>query len=147
MTASAPAGKKQHPEACSAVSVLLTPSKQRLHPDPNLEKFDFPRTEQQRSSWAPKTRVKAMKPCTNRSLVVRPGRRRYPGCGGDTDQVAFGLGTMGSRSMVSGGTALYRAADKIIEKASKIAAHMLKPASLISNSRAVTFQLLALTRR
>ena len=45
---------------------------------------------------------------------------------GDTDQVAFGLGTMGSRSMVSGGTALYRAADKIIEKASKIAAHMLE---------------------
>ena len=45
---------------------------------------------------------------------------------GDTDQVAFGLGTMGSRSMVSGGTALYRAADKIIEKASKIAAHILE---------------------
>jgi len=45
---------------------------------------------------------------------------------GDTDQVAFGMGTMGSRSMVIGGTALYRAADKIIEKATPIAAHMME---------------------
>ena len=49
MTASASAGKKRHPEACSAVLVLLTLSKQRLHLDPNLEKSDSPRTEQQRS--------------------------------------------------------------------------------------------------
>ena len=45
---------------------------------------------------------------------------------GDTDQVAFGLGTMGSRSMVIGGTALCNAADKIIAKATTIAAHMLE---------------------
>ena len=45
---------------------------------------------------------------------------------GDTDQVAFGLGTMGSRSMVIGGTSLYLAAGKIINKGTKIAAHLLE---------------------
>src|SRR5213594_2005109 len=33
---------------------------------------------------------------------------------GDTDRVAFGMGTMGSRSTVIGGTALWMAADKVI---------------------------------
>ena len=32
---------------------------------------------------------------------------------GDTDRVAFGMGTMGSRSTVIGGTALWMAADKV----------------------------------
>ena len=36
---------------------------------------------------------------------------------GDTDRVAFGMGTMGSRSTVIGGSALYFAADKVIDKA------------------------------
>ena len=36
---------------------------------------------------------------------------------GDTDRVAFGMGTMGSRSTVVGGSALFYAADKIIDKA------------------------------
>jgi carbon-monoxide dehydrogenase large subunit len=45
---------------------------------------------------------------------------------GDTDQVAFGTGTMGSRSTVIGGTALWIAADKVIAKAKKIAAHLLE---------------------
>ncbi len=45
---------------------------------------------------------------------------------GDTDRVAFGIGTMGSRSTVIGGSALYRAADKVIERAKPIAAHMLE---------------------
>ena len=35
---------------------------------------------------------------------------------GDTDRVAFGIGTMGSRSTVIGGPALYYAADKVIER-------------------------------
>ena len=47
---------------------------------------------------------------------------------GDTDRVAFGIGTMGSRSTVIGGSALYYAADKVIEKAKKVAAHMLEAA-------------------
>ena len=47
---------------------------------------------------------------------------------GDTDRVAFGIGTMGSRSTVIGGTALTVAARKIIAKGKKIAAHMLEAA-------------------
>lgn len=45
---------------------------------------------------------------------------------GDTDQIAFGMGTYGSRSLAVGGEALQRALGKIIEKASKIAAHLLE---------------------
>ncbi len=47
---------------------------------------------------------------------------------GDTDTVAFGMGTMGSRSTVIGGSAICAAADKIIEKGRKIAAHLLEAA-------------------
>ncbi|MBT4043779.1 MAG: xanthine dehydrogenase family protein molybdopterin-binding subunit [Rhodospirillaceae bacterium] len=45
---------------------------------------------------------------------------------GDTDRVAFGIGTNGSRSTVIGGTALWQAADKIIAKGKKVAAHFLE---------------------
>ncbi len=45
---------------------------------------------------------------------------------GDTDRVAFGMGTMGSRSTVIGGSALFLAAGKVIEKGKKVAAHMLE---------------------
>src|SRR4029453_3443737 len=45
---------------------------------------------------------------------------------GDTDKVQFGLGTYGSRSIAVGGSALYRAGEKIILKGKKIAAHMLE---------------------
>lgn len=45
---------------------------------------------------------------------------------GDTDRVAFGIGTMGSRSTVIGGSALHNASLKIVEKARKIAAHQLE---------------------
>ena len=47
---------------------------------------------------------------------------------GDTDLVAFGIGTNGSRSTVIGGSALSMAADKIIAKGKKIAAHLLEAA-------------------
>jgi len=47
---------------------------------------------------------------------------------GDTDRVAFGIGTNGSRSTVIGGSALWMAADKIIAKARKLAAHLLEAA-------------------
>ncbi len=40
----------------------------------------------------------------------------------------FGMGTMGSRSTVIGGTALWMAADKVIAKGRKIAAHLLEAA-------------------
>ena len=45
---------------------------------------------------------------------------------GDTGQVQFGLGTYGSRSVAVGGSAVVKAADKIIAKGKKIAAHILE---------------------
>ncbi len=45
---------------------------------------------------------------------------------GDSAQSAFGMGTYGSRSLPVGGSAIVKAADKIIEKGRKIAAHMLE---------------------
>ena len=47
---------------------------------------------------------------------------------GDTDRVGFGMGTMGSRSTVIGGTALWLAADKVIAKGKRIAARLLEAA-------------------
>ena len=47
---------------------------------------------------------------------------------GDTEKVAFGVGTMGSRSMAIGGTALVIASDKIIAKGKRIAAHLMEAA-------------------
>ena len=44
---------------------------------------------------------------------------------GDTGRSDYGLGTYGSRSIAVGGSALLTAADKIIAKGKKIAAHML----------------------
>jgi aerobic carbon-monoxide dehydrogenase large subunit len=45
---------------------------------------------------------------------------------GDTDQVPFGTGTFGSRSIAVGGSALDRAAMKVIAKGKLIAAHLLE---------------------
>lgn len=45
---------------------------------------------------------------------------------GDTGQVAFGFGTGGSRVSAMGSSAVYVAANKIIEKAKRIAAHTLE---------------------
>ena len=47
---------------------------------------------------------------------------------GDTDQIPFGMGTYGSRSLAVGGTAIVKAMDKIIAKGKKIAAHLLEAA-------------------
>jgi aerobic carbon-monoxide dehydrogenase large subunit len=47
---------------------------------------------------------------------------------GDTDVVGHGKGTFGSRSICVGGAALKRASEKIIERATKIAAHLLETA-------------------
>lgn len=48
---------------------------------------------------------------------------------GDTDIVPFGQGTGGSRSATIGGSALLMASDKIIEKATEIAAHLMEAAA------------------
>ena len=45
---------------------------------------------------------------------------------GDTDVVPYGTGTFGSRSIAVGGSALHRAADKIVAKGKLIAAHLLE---------------------
>ena len=45
---------------------------------------------------------------------------------GDTERVPFGMGTYGSRSIAVGGSAIMKAADKVIEKGKKIAAHTLE---------------------
>ena len=47
---------------------------------------------------------------------------------GDTGTVPFGRDTYGSRSLAVGGIAVYHAANKVIEKGKKIAAHMLEAA-------------------
>ena len=47
---------------------------------------------------------------------------------GDTDAVAYGAGSFGSRSAAIGGTALWLAADKVIAKGKRIAAHLLEAA-------------------
>jgi carbon-monoxide dehydrogenase large subunit len=45
---------------------------------------------------------------------------------GDTDRITFGMGTYGSRSAAVGGSALFKALDKVIDKGRKIAAHLLE---------------------
>jgi len=47
---------------------------------------------------------------------------------GDTARTPMGMGTYGSRSLAVGGSALVRAMNKIINKAKKIAAHLLEAA-------------------
>ena len=59
-------------------------------------------------------------------LGISPGEMRV--IEGDTDAVAFGAGSFGSRSAAIGGTALWLAADKVIAKGKRIAAHLLEAA-------------------
>ncbi|MFO0448619.1 MAG: xanthine dehydrogenase family protein molybdopterin-binding subunit [Pseudomonadota bacterium] len=47
---------------------------------------------------------------------------------GDTGRIQFGLGTYGSRSLAVGGSAIWKAVDKVIAKGKKIAAHVLEAA-------------------
>ncbi len=75
---------------------------------------------------------------------------------GDSDSVAFGMGTYGSRSLAVGGSAIVKSIDKIIEKGKKIAAHKLEASSedidfsggkftVKGTARSVTFGEVALT--
>src|SRR5262249_34010366 len=57
-------------------------------------------------------------------LGIPPDRIRFH-CG-DTDDVMIGTGTFGSRSTACGGTAMPMAAEKIIAKGRRLAAHMLE---------------------
>src|SRR6185437_292167 len=68
----------------------------------------------------------AFKQILHEKLGIDPADVQY--VDGDTDAVAFGMGSNGSRSMVVGGSAVVRASDKIIAKGTKIAAHLLEAA-------------------
>ncbi len=59
-------------------------------------------------------------------LGIPPDKVRY--IYGDTDKVAFGVGTGGSRSATMAGSAVHLASGKIEAKARKIAAHLLEAA-------------------
>jgi carbon-monoxide dehydrogenase large subunit len=60
----------------------------------------------------------------NERLGIDPADVQY--IDGDTDRVAFGMGTNGSRSTVLGGSALYEAAGKVIEKGKRLSSHLLE---------------------
>ncbi len=60
-------------------------------------------------------------------LGIDPNEAHY--LQGDTDEIFFGEGTGGSRSMTMAGSAFHNATDKIVEKARAIAAHMLDVAA------------------
>ena len=45
---------------------------------------------------------------------------------GDSAKIPFGMGTYGSRSLAVGGSAIYKAVEKVIDKGKKIAAHLLE---------------------
>ena len=45
---------------------------------------------------------------------------------GDSESVAFGMGTYGSRSLAVGGSAIMKSIDKVLEKGAQIAAHKLE---------------------
>jgi len=66
-------------------------------------------------------------------LGVTPDRIRFV-CG-DTDRVADGAGTFGSRSAVAGGTAVVLAAQKILATARRLAAHFME-----SPAHGITFE-------
>jgi aerobic carbon-monoxide dehydrogenase large subunit len=66
---------------------------------------------------------------------------------GDTDKVQFGLGTYGSRSLAVGGSALVKAAEKVIEKGKKIAAHMLEASESDIEFKAGVFSIAGTDRR
>ena len=68
----------------------------------------------------------AFKQVLHERLGLDPQAVRY--VDGDTDQVAFGTGTFGSRSVAIGGSAVWVAADKVVAKGRRIAAHLLEAA-------------------
>lgn len=66
---------------------------------------------------------------------------------GDTAVVPFGTGTFGSRSMAVGGSALDRAAGKIVVKGKRLAAHLLEAAEPDIDFRDGAFRVVGTDRR
>jgi carbon-monoxide dehydrogenase large subunit len=66
---------------------------------------------------------------------------------GDTDRVPYGTGTFGSRSIAVGGSALDRAATRIVAKGRRIAAHLLEAAEADLEFRDGAFAVVGTGRR
>jgi carbon-monoxide dehydrogenase large subunit len=66
---------------------------------------------------------------------------------GDTAVVPFGTGTFGSRSIAVGGSALDRAARKIVDKGARLAAHLLEAAPADVEFREGAFGVVGTDRR
>ena len=123
-------GGAQRAASCAA-SASPTRSSRRPSPRPEFAEIRFdPSGNVDPADGHARTRARGTRPSSSRSLHERlgidPDEVQY--IEGDTDRVAFGIGTGGSRSTVIGGSALSIAADKIIAKGKKIAAHMLEAA-------------------
>ena len=92
-----------------------------LEPRPALQQFDRPRDPRFDAGEHGRDRQ-----ILHERLGLDPAKVKY--IDGDTDRVGWGMGTMGSRSTVIGGTALWRAAEKVVAKGQKIAARLLEAA-------------------
>ncbi|BBK30568.1 carbon-monoxide dehydrogenase large subunit [Stella humosa] len=66
---------------------------------------------------------------------------------GDSDVVYFGRGTGGSRALPVGGSAVQRAVEKIVEKAKKVAAHMMETATADIEFKDGVFQIAGTDRK
>ncbi len=66
---------------------------------------------------------------------------------GDTAIVPYGTGTFGSRSIAVGGSALYRASEKIIAKGKRIAAHLFETAAGDVEFKGGVFKVVGTDRR
>jgi len=90
---------------------------------------------------APSTRARAMKPRSKQIVCDRLGLdpHQVVYLQGDTDQVFFGEGTGGSRSATIGGSAFLKATEKILVKATALAAHLMKVRSTIPSSPTAIF--------
>ncbi|BBK36068.1 carbon monoxide dehydrogenase [Allostella sp. ATCC 35155] len=66
---------------------------------------------------------------------------------GDSDVVYFGRGTGGSRALPVGGSAVQKAVEKVIEKAKKVAAHMMETAAADVEFKDGVFQIAGTDRK
>lgn len=78
-------------------------------------------------------------------LGTAPGRVRV--VQGDTDKVAYGRGSFGSRTMTVGGSALRIAADQVIERGKRIAGFLLEAAEQDLIFESAIFQVAGTDRR
>jgi carbon-monoxide dehydrogenase large subunit len=66
---------------------------------------------------------------------------------GDSDEITYGYGTGGSRSLLMGGVAIQRAADKVLDKARRIAGHLLEASVEDLEFADMTFTIVGTDRR